>query len=76
MKNGLMMLGLLMLANLVAAGVMGTLASVLREAAPWTRDEWWPWAIVAFMGIGCSIAFLQGAFQMLARSSSTKRKSP
>jgi len=71
MKNGLTVLGLLMLANLVAAGVIGTLASTMRELAPWTRDEWWPWTIVAFIGIGCALAFLRGAFDMLA---GTRRK--
>lgn len=76
MKQGLVMLTLLMLANLVAAGVIGQLAQLTREAAPWTRDEWWPWVIIAAIGIACAIAFLRGAVETLAGTNRKKRKTP
>jgi hypothetical protein len=75
-KQGLIMLALLLLANVVAAGVMGQAILLLRETAPWTRDEWWPWVFVAAAGIACAIAFLRGAIVMLVPTSSTKRKKP
>lgn len=71
MKQALAVLAVFMLANLVAAGVMGQLSQLMREAAPWTRDEWWPWVIVAAIGIACALLFIRGAVDTLAR---TKRK--
>lgn len=74
MRQGLVILGLLLLANLVAAGVIGQLAQLTREAAPWTRDEWWPWAIIGAIGIGCGLLFLRGAIETLVGTSRNKRK--
>jgi hypothetical protein len=76
MRTGVAFLVLIILANLVAAGVMGQLTQITRELAPWTRNEWWPWVIIAMVGIGCALAFLKGAFAMLATNTWTKRKSP
>lgn len=73
MKGGLIVLGLLMLANLVAAGVISILAQHLREAAPWAREEWWPWVIIAAIGIACALTFLRGAIVTLT---STKGMMP
>ncbi len=76
MRTGVAFLVLIILANLVAAGVMGQLTLITREIAPWTRDEWWPWVIIALVGIGCALAFLKGALAMLATNTWDKRKSP
>ena len=76
MRTGVAFLGLIILANIVAAGVIGQLAQITREIAPWTRDEWWPWVIIAVVGIGCALAFLRGAIAMLVTPSRIKRKTP
>jgi hypothetical protein len=76
MKTGVAFLMLIILANLVAAGVIGQLSQITREIAPWTRNEWWPWVIIAAVGIGCALAFLRGAIAMLANPSRMKRKTP
>lgn len=74
MRTGVAFLVLIILANLVAAGVMAQLAQLTREIAPWTRDEWWPWAVIAMVGIGCALAFLKGAIEMLVSANGFKRK--
>lgn len=76
MRTGVAFLVLIILANLVAAGVIGQLAQITREIAPWARDEWWPWVIIAAVGIGCALAFLRGAIAMLVTTSWNKRKTP
>lgn len=65
MKQGLVVLVLLMLTNVVAAAVIAQLAQLLRVEAPWTKDQWWPWVIVAAIGIWCGIAFMRGAVELL-----------
>lgn len=74
MRTGVAFLVLIILANLVAAGVMTQLTQLTREIAPWTRDEWWPWAVIALVGIGCALAFLKGAIGMLVSVSGLKGK--
>ena len=74
MKQGVIVLVVLLLANLVAAGVVGQLSQIIREVAPWTRQEWWPWVIVGAIGIGCGLLFFRGAIETLVGTSRHKRK--
>lgn len=67
-------LTVIMLANVVAAGVIALLAGLVKDVAPWADNETWPWVIVALVGITCAIAFLRGAIEMLASASRFKGK--
>lgn len=73
MKAGFAFLALIVMANIVAAGVIGVLGSIVKDAG-WAQDETWPWAIISLLGVACAIAFLKGSFQMLGSTSRFKGK--
>lgn len=74
MKAGVAFLALIVMANVVAAGVITVLAGIVKNAAPWSTDETWPWAIISVLGIASAIAFLRGAFDLLATAGGFKGK--
>lgn len=56
--GGLAVLGLLVLANLVAAGVMLSGGFLLQLLLPgWASP--WPWLAVCVAGVGASVLFLR-----------------
>lgn len=73
MKAGVLFLAIIVMANIVAAGVISVLGSLVKDAG-WAQGETWPWAIITLLGVACSIAFLKGSFEMLGSASRFKGK--
>lgn len=76
MKQGAMMLLVLLVGQLVGAAVMYFLADMANRHAAWAREEVWPWAVIAIVGIACALCFLQGAVTMLGGNRRFKREKP
>lgn len=77
MKNaaaGALFLTAILLANVVAAGVISILGLAVKGTGTWAAEETWPWVIISVIGIACSIAFLRGAIDMLATAGGFKGK--
>lgn len=77
MKNvaaGALFVAAIIMANVVAAGVISLLAMAVKGSGTWAEGETWPWAIISLIGIVCAIAFLRGAIEMLAAAGGFKGK--
>ena len=77
MKNlaaGALFLAVIIMANVVAAGVISILGLAVKGSGTWAEGETWPWAIISVIGIACAVAFLRGAIDMLATAGGFKGK--
>lgn len=74
MAAGAAFLTAIVLANVVAAGVISILVGAVKGTGTWADGETWPWAIISVIGIACAVAFLRGAIDMLAAAGGFKGK--
>jgi hypothetical protein len=72
--QGLIVIGLLVAANVVAAGVVLVLGrSLLAIDASWTAP--WPWLLIGALGAGAAYLFLKGTMLFVAeRAASAQRR--
>lgn len=72
MKQGGIVLGILLAGQLVGASVIYFLADMANRNAAWAREETWPWVVIAAVGIACALTFLRGAFAMIGQQGRTR----
>ena len=67
MKQGAAVLLILLAGQLVGAGVIYLLADMANRHTSWAREEVWPWAVIALVGLACCLTFLKGAFEIIGQ---------
>jgi hypothetical protein len=69
--EGLILIGVFVAANVVAAGVMLVLGQVIQAIAP-ACDSPWPWFMTGTAGVFAALVFLKGMLVYISEHSRIK----